>query len=232
MIKKIKIDDRLSTIVYFVEKSHIVADIGTDHGLVPNYLVEEGIASLVYATDVSKESLKKNEEFTKTRNNEGKVISLVGDGLEPIKDKKVNTLILAGMGGDLIINILKMDIDYLKDKSLIIQPQTSTAKVRSFLGENGFDLIDEKIVEERDKYYHIIYSKYSGNINLEIDQFPENLLSKKDPVLNSYIEDLIGKNDKLANDLKNVTSSRAQDQRQKLLEENKNLKEVLNTYES
>lgn len=229
---EIKLDDRLRSIVSFIRPGSIVADIGTDHGLVPNYLVENNIASLVYATDISEKSLQKNKDFTKKRNNQDGVISLLGDGLNPIKDLQVDLIIIAGMGGDLVISILDQGLDYLKDKDILIQAQTAVPKVRAYLQTQGFEIRQEKIAKVSSIYYEIILASYDESPSLKRIDFGQNLIEEKDPILIEYVKSLYEKNCQIIGILKDLESPRSELAIQRLKEENQSYQEVLNECKS
>ena len=157
------ISKRLLTIANLVEKNSIVADIGTDHGFVPFYLLENNIADKVYLSDISKDCLNKAVELFDGRY-KGKCDFILSDGLKEFetKDIKVDTVIIAGMGGELISNILEQSLEYVKNiDTLILQPVQAPELLRQYLIENKFEIIDEIILRDK-KFYEIIVAKYSG----------------------------------------------------------------------
>lgn len=189
------LDNRLKEIVELLGKVKIVVDVGCDHGYVANYLVENNLSDLVYATDISKDSLGKNREYSARRNNEDRVISLVGDGLNPVKDKEFNGVIIAGMGGELIIKILDDSKDIIDDKILVLQPMTASKELRKYLLENGFKIITESIVKDKNKFYEIIKATTGKSSGSKYSYyFGENLIEECDDTLIEYIENLLEKN--------------------------------------
>ncbi len=102
-----KLSNRLLEVANFVPKDSIVADIGTDHGYIPVFLVENNISNKVIATDISEKSLDKTVNYIKELNLRNNIEPRLGDGLETIKPCEVDTIIMAGMGGILIIEILE-----------------------------------------------------------------------------------------------------------------------------
>lgn len=192
-----KLDNRLGEIVKLLGKVDIVVDVGCDHGYVANYLVDNNLSKIVYATDISKDSLDKNIEFSKKRGNEDKVISLLGDGLNPVKEKNFGGVIIAGMGGELIIKILKDSRELIKNKTLILQPMTAARELREYLSNNGYKIEKESIVKDKDKFYEIIKASNGKQLNLRDSYyFGENLIKECDETLIEYIESLLKKNKK------------------------------------
>lgn len=202
----IELSKRLGTIVGFIDKNKKVADIGTDHGFVPNFIVNEEISDFVISSDISKNSLLKSVELTKEYKNEDKIINRIGPGLEVLSISEVDIAIIAGMGGLLISEIIKdsWDIAINLDK-LILQPMQAKKELREFLINNGFEIIDEKIVFEDRKYFEIIVAKYTGkniekeNIFFEVPEIPYN---RRDEIIYSYLENRIEYNKMLIDNLK------------------------------
>lgn len=202
----IELSKRLGAIVGFIDKNKKVADIGTDHGFVPNFIVNEEISDFVISSDISKNSLLKSVELTKEYKNEDKIINRIGPGLEVLSISEVDIAIIAGMGGLLISEIIKdsWDIAINLDK-LILQPMQAKKELREFLVNNGFEIIDEKIVFEDRKYFEIIVAKYTGkniekeNIFFEVPEIPYN---RRDEIIYSYLENRIEYNKMLIDNLK------------------------------
>ena len=123
---KLNLSDRLKKIADFVKKDTTVLDVGTDHGYVPIYLVENNISKNVIASDISSDSLNKTVEIVKKKSLEKFIDSRVGDGLSVIEPFEVNGAIMAGMGGILIEKILEKDkkitdsIDYFIFQPMIL----------------------------------------------------------------------------------------------------------------
>lgn len=172
------ISKRLLIIANLVEKNSIVADIGTDHGFVPFYLLENNIADKVYLSEISKDCLNKAARLFDGKF-EDRCDFILSDGLKEfvVKDIKVDTVIIAGMGGELISNILEQSLEYVKGiKTLILQPVQAPEMLRQYLIENKFEIIDEIIVRDK-KFYEIIVAKYSGIENESREEYyvPRNV---------------------------------------------------------
>ena len=151
------ISNRLKTIAKMVDEGSKVADIGTDHGLIPNFLVNENISDFVICSDISEDSLNKSISLVKDMHNEEKVFPRVGNGLEVLSESEVDTVIIAGMGGQLISDILKKDIELVKNfKKLILQPMQGQHLLRKYLYKNNFKIINEQDRDKRTSYITLI----------------------------------------------------------------------------
>ena len=233
MKKSIKLDDRLKEIVKILGKNEIVVDVGCDHGYVANYLIEEDLAKLVYATDISKPSLEKNIEFSKLRGNENKVISILGNGLFPVKDKNFDAVIMAGMGGELIMKIIDDAFDFIQKKTLILQPMTARVELRKYLGEKGFKIEKESIIRDGNKFYEIIRAVPGEKIeSTSFYYFGNNLVEECNETLIEYVEFLLEKNRVYLEQANKSNTEKSMLQRQKLTKEIEIFKEVLNECKS
>lgn len=143
-------------------KGNRMADIGTDHGLVPIFLIENKIVDYAIAADISKPSLQKAIDLAKEKNIE--LDARLGDGLEVLNPEDgIETVVIAGMGGVLIGEILSAS-EISKNVRLILQPMQGAKELRKYLFENGYEIIDEDVVYEDDRYFEIIVAEYDGNI--------------------------------------------------------------------
>ena len=147
---------RLSAIAGFVPQGSRVIDVGTDHAYIPIYLTEAGIAKSCLATDINKgplEKARKNLVAHKISN-----VSLKQtNGLEGIEQDAGDVVMISGMGGYLIIDILQRSKALVqKMKKLILQPQQDIDEVRKYLHAMGFKIEDEAFVQDEEKYYTII----------------------------------------------------------------------------
>ena len=224
----IKLSKRLRAIVNFCDKNKIIADIGTDHGFVPNFLYEEDYNRKIIATDISLNSLNKAIEFTELRGNKGKIEHIVCNGLEKIPP--VEQIIIAGMGGILISKILDRDFEKARQaEKLILQPMQQVDYLRKFLYDKGFKIFDEKIVFEDNKFFHIIVANYKAikeeyrDIDLKVSKLLRN---RKDKDLIEFLKYLINYNIFIIENIEG-SSTRSIYKKNKLREENIELKEIL-----
>lgn len=159
-----KLSIRLETIASLVPFGARVCDIGTDHGYLSIYLKSNNIAESVIATDLNEKPLltaRKNIELSGVSG----IDLRLGNGLSPVKKGDADTVIIAGMGGEVISGILSQ-CNWIKNEeiTLILQPTTSADSLRRYLNENGFEIRSEKAVDENRKLYSVMVVKHTGNI--------------------------------------------------------------------
>ncbi len=148
---------RLKYIVSLVTPGNRCADIGTDHGFVPACLIKEGISEYVIASDISAGSLKKAEELAKRYDITDRMICRLSDGLENIAPGEVDTLIISGMGGIAMTNILDKKPAVLDMVSeLILSPHRDSNLVRDFVIDHGFVILSDETITDKKKDYVII----------------------------------------------------------------------------
>ena len=185
---------RLEEIINLVEDNSIVADIGTDHGIVPYELVKSNKAKKVIASDISEKSLDKLREKLDYLDEPEKIILNVSDGLDNLNEYQVDTIIISGMGGNLIVDILNKNIDVAKSTNcLILGANNSLSVLRKFLHDNSFEIIEEVDLFENDKYYQILKIKVGKQLFLnEYEyEFGKFLIDNKSKNLKQYIKQQI-----------------------------------------
>lgn len=153
------ITPRLRSIINFITDANVVADIGCDHAYVAITLVSEGRAKKVIACDIKEGPLKIASDNIKKYNKEQSVTARLGSGLDPIEENEADTIIIAGMGGELIEEILKENIKKARCNHLILQPMNSQETLRHWLIENDFVIEKEDIAIEGFKVYNILSVK-------------------------------------------------------------------------
>lgn len=159
---------RLMDIINLIDKGKNVIDIGTDHGLVPLYLAKNEISEDILATDISEKSLEKlklalDEETKKI------IRTKVTDGFKNIKKAHNQIAIIAGMGANTIMDIIKDSLDFAKNLDyMILASNINTEKLRTFLSENDFEIINDFLSYENDKYYDIIKTSFKKGKKLSL----------------------------------------------------------------
>ena len=163
-MKPINLDDRLLTIANCVRRGCVAADIGTDHGYLAAYLVQNGIAKHVLACDVNEGPLANAQATIEKYGLCDRIETRLSNGLEKISPNECTDIIIAGMGGELIASILS-GASWIKnqDINLYLQPMTKADALRKFLCENGFVIADETAVAVSGKIYTCMCVTY-GNI--------------------------------------------------------------------
>jgi len=229
-----ELSKRLNWIIEKLDKVEIIMDVGTDHGYIPIYLVKNNIAKKIIASDINKEPLKKAKINASLDGVLDKIDLRLGGGLSPLKNKEAEAVIIAGMGGNLIRDILENDLDKVKNLDyLILQPAQNPEVLRRYLYNNNYEILGEDICLDENKYYEIFKVKYkTGDYILLEDIFYEispTMLSKKMPLLKSYIESKIQKNERVMDFITDNTEH-AIDRKNELREKNQKLEKLLKNF--
>lgn len=161
----VKLSKRLLMVAGMVRNGSVIADIGTDHAYLPVYLIQNGICPNAIAADLREMPLKNARATVSENGLSNKVRLILSDGLDGIPESSADDITLAGMGGDLIHDILSR-IEWIKNESIriIAQPQTHSEKVRLFFMENGFKIISEDACIDDDRNYICMCAEYTGEI--------------------------------------------------------------------
>ncbi|MDU2146384.1 MAG: class I SAM-dependent methyltransferase [Paeniclostridium sordellii] len=191
-IETLKLTDRLLKIANLVGENKKIADIGTDHGYIPVYLLNNNKINYAILADVNKGPLENARKEVKNNKLENKVDLRLGSGLEVLKINEVDEIIIAGMGGILISELLnvKKDVSQSVEK-LILQPMQAQSELRKYLYNNGYEIINEVLVKEDFRIYEIIETKYTGkNTEVTDDIYYEvgkKLIENKDDLLEEFL---------------------------------------------
>lgn len=156
----ITISNRLETIAQFCPQGARVADIGSDHALLASYLTLNQIASFVIAGELNEGPYLAAKQQIATIGAEDRVSVRRGDGLAVLQPNEVDVICIAGMGGQLITSILEAGKEKLNGVSrLVLQPNVGEDTVRRWFLQNGWELVEERILEEDGIIYEILVAK-------------------------------------------------------------------------
>ena len=169
------LDSRMLRIADCVPEGAILADIGTDHGKLPVYLAQKNKIERAVAADINEMPLQKAINNIKTNNLQNKIDTYLTNGLQGIERFSPNCVVIAGMGGELIEQILNEATIDKNNVKFILQPMTKEDSLRKYLCKNGYNITDEHIVKEG-KIYQIICAEYDGKVR-EISE-SESLVGK------------------------------------------------------
>ncbi len=158
-----KLDKRLQLVADMVDSGVVVADIGTDHAYLPVYLVEQGKIPSAIASDLRKGPLEHAKNAVESAGLQDKIDLRLSDGLDAILPYETDYVVMAGMGGILISQLIER-ATWLKDttKTLILQPMTDAPLLRSFLAQNGFSILCERAISDTRHSYTVIKVRYNG----------------------------------------------------------------------
>ena len=181
-----KLTDRLYKIASFVSEGKRVADIGTDHGYIPVYLINKG------PLENARKEVRHNGLETKTE-------LRLGSGIEVLEKGEVDEIIIAGMGGALIAEILEAKKEVAQSaEKLILQPMQAQEELRKYLLNNGYEIMEEVLDNEDFRIYEIMTARYIGKNNTPSDEIyyevGEKLLNNKNELFTEFVEKKIRTN--------------------------------------
>ncbi len=189
------LSNRLYMIAKMVGVGSALADIGTDHAYIPIYLAQQGIIDRAIAADIGTGPLKRAYDNIRRYNMVSKIETRLSDGLYNISSKEVDTVLIAGMGSELMLRILDEAKHFqCINKHYILSPHSEWWMCRRYLREHGYRIVDEDMVIDEGKYYIAISAIVDSRYNYEYadraelyDRFGYHLLQKKSNVLRQYL---------------------------------------------
>ncbi len=206
-----------------------VIDVGTDHAYIPIHLIQTGQAVRCLATDINLGPLKKAEKNIKAKRIDNIRLKQT-NGLEGVTKKDGDVVMISGMGGYLIIDILERASELLKSiDRLILQPQQDIDKVRKYLHKIGFKIETEDFVIDDEKYYTVIVAKHGEEAyDKEYEYiYGKCLIEKKLPVFKNWLRDKENKLNEISKRLDGVDSESTNRRKVELQDEMKMHQEVI-----
>ena len=153
-----KLSNRLKAIGEWIDKAQVVGDIGSDHGYLMAYLAQNNKIEKGIASDINEGPVNNCKQTIALYDLSDRIEVRLGGGFQPYKVGELDLAVIAGMGGELIVEIFKASPEIVQDISaFILQPMTGQEVLRSFLLENNFNIIKEKVVWEDRRCYEILY---------------------------------------------------------------------------
>lgn len=159
-----------------------IADIGTDHAYIPIHLIQNDMAEYVIAGDVCQGPVDIAKANIEKNNLSDKIEVRLGSGLSILKNGEVDTVIIAGMGGQLISEIIDSAIEIARECKLVLQPMNAQYELRKYLIDNNFKITDEDIAIEGFKVYNVMNVQNGAQDKFETDfeyQIPKYLINHK-----------------------------------------------------
>ena len=154
---------RLKLISEYIDKGKGIIDVGTDHGYLPIYLAENSYEGKIFASDINADPLNKAISNAADAGVDEKINFLLCDGLKKCPPDEIDTIVIAGMGGDMIVKILdEAEWCLSPDYKLIMQPMSKSEVLRYWLIYNGFEINYELLVHENGTIYQIIVASFGG----------------------------------------------------------------------
>ena len=189
-----KLSERLELVLSFVEHGESAADVGTDHGHVPVELVRRNIVKKAVAMDVRKGPLSRATENIALAGLSGQIETRLSDGVAKLQPGEADSVVIAGMGGELIIKILENGRHMWDSVSQwVLSPQSEIFKVRRWLLENGFVIRKEDMVLEDGKFYTVMDVRRGDAEAAALTDagalYGDYLIRTKNPVLLTYLKE-------------------------------------------
>jgi tRNA (adenine22-N1)-methyltransferase len=175
-----KFPDRIVEIAKFIPNGCKMIDIGCDHCLLGIYMAKNRDTKNIIASDINPEPLLQAERNLANFGLEDTVKIRLGNGLEVIENNEIDTIVISGLGGNKIVDILNEIEVFDSIKNIVLQPNNNIYEVRYWLTRHGFFISDEKIIEENNNIYEILLFK-KGKRKYNIKQLkygPINLIDK------------------------------------------------------
>lgn len=215
--------DRLQKVADLVPASQCMADIGTDHGYLPMYLVEKGIVESAIACDIHKGPLERAQEHLLSFPAREKISLRLGGGLSPLHQGEVDGVTICGMGGLMIRQILKEEAEKAKALHwMVLQPQNHVAELKQFLSENHFLIEKEVLSLDGGQLYEILKvvpgeMKALSLLEAEIGTTEDY---RNDPLFSMHIQKLIKKRNFLVQGVaEDTTNERNRKKREQAVKE-------------
>lgn len=203
-------DKRLLNIAGMIPAGKGFVDVGTDHGYLPVYMLEHGYTGHVIASDINKDPLACAKRNAEKASYEDRIHFILCDGLDDSISDMVDTIVIAGMGGDTICGILDraewcMDSRY----RLILQPMSKAEILRYWLSYNDFEIVEESPVDDCGTVYQIISAVYGKRCTLNDAELfvGRHELIRRHPLYSSILENNIIKFERLIKGLGHSTES-------------------------
>ena len=191
----VKLSNRLLAVASFVTNGNVLADVGTDHGYIPIYLLQEKRIPRAIAMDINAGPLQRAKEHIDVYGLKDYIETRLSDGVAALTPGEVDTVLVAGMGGGLVMHILEEGKEVcMQAKELVLQPQSELERVRAYLWSNGYVILQENMVLEDEKFYPMMRVAYQNVIDMESAEnllfcrYGKHLLEQKHAVLKEYLE--------------------------------------------
>ena len=186
-------DDRLKTAASLVTDGGVTADVGTDHGYIPIWLLQQGICRSAVASDINRGPLERARENGIRYGVADRLKLYLCDGLDGVEPEEngVTDICICGMGGELIGAIVCRSA-YVKERrtNLILQPMSSGYELRKVLLEDGFVIREERLCQAAGRVYSCIRADYTGEkiVYTEGQLLVGREMSREDPLYPKWIE--------------------------------------------
>ena len=230
-----ELSKRLQAVADLVTAHYKLADIGTDHAYIPIYLTQQKKITEAVELDVNEGPLQRAEEHIRENGLEAEIEARLSNGFQALQPGEVQSAVIAGMGGGLVIRILTEGEKVVRKlEECILQPQSEIEKVRAFLLEKGYEFLEEDMVCEDGKYYPMMKVKpgemTGESWKPEELEYGKYLLDTAHPVLKQFLEREIQICHGVLESLAKQDTKRAKERRREMEEQIQHVQHILETY--
>ena len=206
-MRELQLQPRLQLLADMVPVGSRLADVGTDHGYLPVYLLQGGRVSAAIASDIVDGPLRHARQTAAECEVEGIDFRLC-PGLDAIASHEADTVVIAGMGGETIQTILTA-APWTADGAhlLLLQPMTKVEYLRKWLVDNGYTFTEERLVWDKDYLYPVFAVRGGTQPPLTAAQQYGGVLLDGDPLYGAYLDERIGKLRKVISGLQKSTAA-------------------------
>lgn len=206
------LSQRMQMVADMLSPCECLADIGCDHGYLSIYLVKEQVAGRAIAMDLREGPLARAKENIACFGLDGQIETRLSDGVKKLAPGEAEALVLAGMGGRLMMEILEAG-SACRDaaKQLVLQPQSEIPEVRAYLVSKGFAIIKEDMCLEDGKFYVVMKAVHGGEEKLSPEEALGGpcLIRGKHPVAAAYVAQLVEKKKRILEQLEGSSKEEA-----------------------
>ena len=202
----VKLSERMLHLADMVRQGAVLADVGTDHGYIPIYLVESGRICRAFAMDIKEGPLGRAKEHIRAFGLDDYITVRRSDGVAALSPGEADTILIAGMGGDVMRHILEDgEAVVASSRELILQPQSKIREVREYLFKKGYEDAGEDMVYEEGKYYPMMrvltcggeavrkrYAAYGEEKKQMFFCYGEFLIQEKHSVMRQFLKEQAG----------------------------------------
>lgn len=204
-MQRLRLTKRLQAIAFYLSAWKKVADIGTDHAYLPIYLTTQDNYSKIIATELNQGPLERASKEIESLGLTEIIELRQGNGLQCLQPGEVEIVVVAGMGGETIRDILAHSLFVANTlKQIILQPMSRSYLLRSWLVDNCFTIVDEELIAEDNRIYEVLAvepgesKKTYSPLELEIGPL---LLAKKHNLLIPHLEQILNRYQQIQRDL-------------------------------
>lgn len=183
---------RLQAIAGLVPQGTRLVDVGTDHGYLPIWLLQNGRIAGAIATDIGALPLERGRSTAAAYGMVNKVTFRLCDGLADVSSAEVDTIVIAGMGGETISGILDAAA-WSMEKTLLLQPMSRAELLRPWLAEHGYIIRHEELVLDKGYIYPILVCTGGIMPQLTTGERYYGLSNTEEPLFRDYLKDWINR---------------------------------------